>query len=64
MSVCFKYDLIGETNRQGDQEPKKKAAEIIARLDVGGDKKLNKYEFISGFVEENILEHQINAFFL
>jgi hypothetical protein len=44
------YDLVGETDRKGDREPKKRAAEIIAKLDVGGDKKLNKQEFIAGYV--------------
>jgi neurocalcin delta len=42
------YDLVGETNRTGDRDPKKRAAEIIAKLDVGGDRKLNKQEFIAG----------------
>jgi hypothetical protein len=42
------YDLVGETNRKGDHDPKKRAADIIAKLDVGGDKKLSKQEFITG----------------
>ncbi|UJR22814.1 hypothetical protein I4U23_025844 [Adineta vaga] len=46
--ISAMYDLVGETNRKGDNEPKKRAAEIIAKLDVGGDKKLNKQEFIAG----------------
>lgn len=44
----FQYDLVGETNRKGDNDPKKRAADIITKLDVGGDKKLNKQEFIAG----------------
>ncbi len=44
----FQYDLVGETDRKGDRDPKKRATEIIAKLDVGGDKKLNKQEFIAG----------------
>ncbi|CAF1052944.1 unnamed protein product [Rotaria sp. Silwood1] len=46
--ISAAYDLRGETNRKGDNDPKKRAAEIISRIDVGGDKKLNKYEFIAG----------------
>ncbi|CAF1310633.1 unnamed protein product [Rotaria sp. Silwood1] len=42
------YDLLGETDRKGDHDPKKVAADIIAQLDVNGDKKLNKAEFITG----------------
>ena len=45
----FQYDLVGETNRKGDHDPKKRAADIIAKLDVGGDKKLSKQEFITGY---------------
>jgi hypothetical protein len=48
--ISAMYDLVGETDRKGDREPKKRAAEIIAKLDVGGDKKLNKQEFIAGYV--------------
>ncbi|CAF0777377.1 unnamed protein product [Adineta steineri] len=46
--ISAMYDLVGETDRKGDREPKKRAAEIIAKIDVGGDKKLNKQEFIAG----------------
>jgi len=42
------YDLTGQTDRKGDNDPKKRATEIIAKLDVGGDKKLNKQEFVAG----------------
>jgi hypothetical protein len=44
----FQYDLVGETNRKGEHDPKKRAQDIIGKLDVGGDKKLNKQEFIAG----------------
>ncbi len=46
----FQYDLVGETDRKGDRDPKTRATDIIKRLDVGGDKKLNKQEFIAGYV--------------
>jgi len=42
------YDLVGETNRAGDRDPKKRAADIIKQLDVTEDKKLSKQEFIAG----------------
>jgi hypothetical protein len=46
----FQYDLVGETDRKGDRDPKKRAAEIIEKLDVTGDKKLNKEEFTNGYI--------------
>lgn len=46
--LFLQYDLVGEKDRKGDNDPKKRATDIIARLDVGGDKKLNKQEFIAG----------------
>ncbi|CAF2529611.1 unnamed protein product [Rotaria sp. Silwood2] len=46
--ISAAYDLLGETDRKGDNDPKKRATEIITKLDIGGDKKLNKYEFIAG----------------
>ncbi|CAF1487664.1 unnamed protein product [Rotaria sordida] len=42
------YDLVGETDRKGDRDPKKIAADIIAKLDSNGDNKLSKVEFIAG----------------
>ncbi len=44
----FQYDLVGEVDRKGDRDPKKRAIDIITALDVSGDKKLNKHEFIAG----------------
>lgn len=44
----FQYDLVGETDRKGDRDPKKRAGDIIAQLDTTGDKKLTKAEFIAG----------------
>ena len=55
MVFYFQYDLVGETDRKGDRDPKKRAAEIIGKLDVGGDKKLNKQEFIAGYVLLNYI---------
>ena len=46
--ISAMYDLVGQTDRHGANDPKKRAADIIAKLDVGGDRKLNKQEFIAG----------------
>lgn len=46
----FQYDLVGETDRKGDRDPKHRATEIIAKLDLSGDKKLSKAEFITGYI--------------
>ena len=48
--MLFKYDLVGESDRRGDRDPKRRAAEIIGKLDVQGDKKLSKHEFIAGYL--------------
>jgi hypothetical protein len=53
--LCFQFDLVGETDRKGDHDPKHRAQEIIAKLDVGGDKKLNKQEFIAGYILFNYI---------
>lgn len=46
--IAAMYDLLGEIDRKGENDPKKRAIEIIAKLDVTGDKKINKKEFIDG----------------
>ena len=46
--VFVQYDLVGETDRKGDKDPKKRAADIIAELDTAGDKKITRAEFIAG----------------
>ena len=47
--ISAMYDLVGETDRKGDKDPKHRAEDIIKKLDVSGDKKLNKQEFIAGY---------------
>ena len=47
--IPFQYDLVGEIDRKGDRAPKKRATDIIDKLDTNGDKKLNKEEFIVGY---------------
>ncbi len=46
----FQYDRAGVTDRQGDNDPHRRAKEIITKLAVNSDKKLNKEEFINGYV--------------
>ncbi|CAF2122014.1 unnamed protein product [Rotaria magnacalcarata] len=41
------YELNGIHDRTGDHNPKTRAAEIIASLDVSGDEKLCEEEFIA-----------------
>ncbi|CAF4248652.1 unnamed protein product, partial [Adineta steineri] len=53
--ILAMYDLVGETDRKGDRDPKKRATEIISKLDVGGDKKLNKQEFIAGCKNDPVI---------
>ena len=48
LSFSIQYDLVGETDRKGERDPKKRAAEILAALDVAGDRKLSREEFIAG----------------
>ncbi|CAF4187705.1 unnamed protein product [Rotaria socialis] len=48
--ISATYDRAGEKNRQGDQDPHKRAKEIIMKLDIHGNKKLDKTEFINGDV--------------
>ena len=50
----IQYDRTGITDRRGERDPKKRAKEIIAKLDVSGDKKLSKEEFINGYVRKII----------
>jgi hypothetical protein len=51
----FQYDLVGETDRKGHNDPKHRAEEIIKKLDVSGDKKLSKQEFIAGYILYNYI---------
>ncbi|CAF1095428.1 unnamed protein product [Rotaria sp. Silwood1] len=51
------YDRAGITDRKGDQHPKKRAKEIIGKLDISGDKKLSKEEFIIGCKNDPIIRN-------
>ncbi|CAF4540051.1 unnamed protein product [Rotaria sp. Silwood2] len=49
------YDRAGVKDRQGEKNPQSRAKAIINKLDVSGDKKLNREEFINGFINNQIL---------
>ncbi|CAF1474683.1 unnamed protein product [Adineta steineri] len=51
------YDRAGISDRKGERDPKKRAKEIIAKLDISGDKKLNKEEFITGCKNDPIIRN-------
>ncbi|CAF3521228.1 unnamed protein product [Rotaria sp. Silwood1] len=53
--ISAMYDRAGVKNRQGDQDPHKRAKEIIKKLDITGDKKLNKDEFINGCKNDEVI---------
>ncbi|CAF0938764.1 unnamed protein product [Rotaria sordida] len=55
--ISAMYDRAGITDRKGDQHPKKRAKEIIAKLDISGDKKLSKEEFIIGCKNDLVIRN-------
>ncbi|CAF0854313.1 unnamed protein product [Rotaria sordida] len=57
--ITAMYDLVGEANRKGDNDPKKRAADIIGKIDVSGDKKLSKHEFIAGCKNDPVIRRML-----
>ncbi len=57
-------DRTGISDRKDERDPKKCAKEIIAKLDISGDKKLSKEEFITGYVliQLNLYNGSIHSF--
>ncbi|CAF1311010.1 unnamed protein product [Adineta steineri] len=53
--ISAMYDRAGVTDRQGEQDPHKRAKEIIIKLDITGDKKLNRDEFINGCKNDEVV---------
>ncbi|CAF2752111.1 unnamed protein product [Rotaria sp. Silwood2] len=53
--ISAMYDLVGETDRKGDRDPKHRAEEIIRICDVTGNKKLTKEEFIAGCKNDPVI---------
>ncbi|CAF0899508.1 unnamed protein product [Adineta steineri] len=49
------YDRAGIRDQKGEWDPKKRAKEIIAKLDISGDKKLNKEEFVTGCMNDQVI---------
>ncbi|CAF4336752.1 unnamed protein product [Rotaria magnacalcarata] len=57
--ITAMYDLVGETDRSGDRDPHKRATEIIAKLDINHDKKLNKLEFVAGCKNDPVIRQML-----
>ena len=49
------YDLIGETNRKGENEPKKRVELIFKKIDKDNNGYLSKDEFVEGCIGDPIL---------
>ncbi|CAF4246165.1 unnamed protein product, partial [Adineta steineri] len=57
--IISMYDLVGETNRKDDKDPKFRAIEIFKKLDINNDKKLSKEEFIKAWEDNPDLVHML-----
>ncbi|CAF4943843.1 unnamed protein product [Rotaria sp. Silwood1] len=53
--ISAMYDRAGVKDRQGDQDPHRRAKEIIKKLDITDDKKLNRDEFINGCKNDEVI---------
>ncbi|UJR24751.1 hypothetical protein I4U23_006125 [Adineta vaga] len=53
--ISAMYDRARVKDRQGDKNPHKRAKEIITKLDISGDKKLSKDEFIKGCKGDEVI---------
>jgi len=53
--ISAMYDLVGDNDRRGDRDPKRRAADIIDKLDNSGDNKLTKQEFIAGCKNDPVI---------
>ncbi|CAF0772664.1 unnamed protein product [Adineta ricciae] len=51
------YDRAGVIDRKGERDPKRRAKDIIAKLDLSGDKKLSKDEFITGCKTDPVIRN-------
>jgi hypothetical protein len=49
------YELIGETNRKGDNDPKQRVNAIFLKLDRDNSGTLTEDEFVSGCIEDPVL---------
>ncbi|CAF3426217.1 unnamed protein product [Rotaria sp. Silwood1] len=53
--VSAMYYRSGITDQKGKWDPKKRAKEIMAKLDISGDKKLSKQEFVNGCMNDPVI---------
>ncbi|CAF1020456.1 unnamed protein product [Rotaria sordida] len=53
--ISAMYDRARVTDRQGEKDPHRRAKEIITKLDITGDKKLSKDEFIKGCKNDEVV---------
>jgi hypothetical protein len=49
------YDLIGETNRKGDNDPKQRVMAIFQKLDRDNSGTLTEAEFVEGCLQDPVL---------
>jgi Ca2+-binding EF-hand superfamily protein len=49
------YDLIGETNRKGDNDPKQRVSAIFQKLDRDNSGTLTEEEFVEGCLQDPVL---------
>lgn len=49
------YDLLGETNRKGDNDPKNRVAAIFNKLDKDHNGFLTEQEFVEGCLSDQSL---------
>jgi len=50
------YDRSGVKDRHGEKNPHNRAKAIIQKLDVSGDKKLSREEFVNGCKNDEIIQ--------
>ncbi|CAF1399753.1 unnamed protein product [Rotaria magnacalcarata] len=53
--ISAMYYRAGVMDQKNEWDPKKRAKEIIAKLDISGDKKLSKQEFINGCKNDPVI---------
>ena len=49
------YDLLGETNRKGDNDPKHRVEAIFKKLDRDNNGTLSEDEFVEGCLNDPVL---------
>lgn len=54
------YDLMGETNRKGDNDPKARTEAIFRKMDRNYTSTLDEQEFIEGCLSDPVLMRLLN----